>query len=470
MRSNSQNSVRIRTAPCGLAGGEASRRRAWRQGSTVPVDCGAGLLQGMLPGKVECGELRGYVLNPHGSLRAPDQCVIAPPLPARLLMHLHFDLDTFVDGLNHGVLPGPMSPTAMGSILRAFTVRALPLRGDAPCMRLPAADPLPQPHRPVHSRRQFRGSAMEATRSQEAAQLRSSRCTAIRRTGQASTATRPVSPDVEGFDDALDNYFPQIASQWDSLAHIAAGPNVFYNDRTVEDVTTGGFNTIDHVARRGIVTRGVLLDLPALSPGLDTTRGSVSITVDDLERVREAAGLSYSPGCALVIRTGFLSWYRRQDAMTRQQLSRALQAPGIEHTEEMARYLWDSGASAIVSDTFATEVWPPDWSGDAEPFGFLHRVLIGRLGFSIGELRTSKRSAKTLASMGFTSFCSRARRCMSPMASDHRRMPWVSKVENSVWGPCERSAPRTRARNSTPSFKRTQFRDLRYGRPHHVPR
>ena len=52
----------------------------------------------------------------------------------------------------------------------------------------------------------------------------------------------------------------------------------------------------------------------------------------------------------------------------------------------MARYLWDSGASAIVSDSFATEVWPPDWSDSARPFGFLHRVLIGRLGFAIGEL------------------------------------------------------------------------------------
>jgi hypothetical protein len=52
----------------------------------------------------------------------------------------------------------------------------------------------------------------------------------------------------------------------------------------------------------------------------------------------------------------------------------------------MARYLWDSGASAIVSDSFATEVWPPDWSEAARPFGFLHRVLIGRLGFAIGEL------------------------------------------------------------------------------------
>jgi hypothetical protein len=30
--------------------------------------------------------------------------VIALPVPVRLLMHLHFDLDAFVDGLNHNAL------------------------------------------------------------------------------------------------------------------------------------------------------------------------------------------------------------------------------------------------------------------------------------------------------------------------------------------------------------------------------
>jgi hypothetical protein len=192
--------------------------------------------------------------------------------------------------------------------------------------------------------------------------------------------------DVEGFDDVLDNYFPQIASQWDSLAHIAARPNVFYNNRSVEDVTQRGLNTIDHVARRGIVTRGVLLDMPAHQDSDDVTHGSVVITVDDLERVRRAHGIEYSSGCAIVIRTGFLSWYRQQDAATRIELSESMNAPGVEHSEEMARYLWNSGASAIVSDSFATEVWPPDRSHEADAFGYLHRVLIGRLGFSIGEL------------------------------------------------------------------------------------
>lgn len=196
---------------------------------------------------------------------------------------------------------------------------------------------------------------------------------------------------VVDLDDALDDFFPQISSQWDSLAHMAARPNVFYNNRSVDDVLVGGHNTIDHWTKRGVVTRAVLLDLPRAresAPDVipDTSHGPVPISVEVLEAVRRAAGTQFSPGCAVVIRTGFLEWYRGLDLEHRADLSSQLSAPGLEHSEDMARYLWDSGASAVVSDSFATEVWPPDESPGASPFGFLHRVLIGRLGFAIGEL------------------------------------------------------------------------------------
>ena len=192
---------------------------------------------------------------------------------------------------------------------------------------------------------------------------------------------------VEDFDDVLDDYFPQIASQWDSLAHIAANPGVFYNGASEQDVLERGVNTIDHWARRGIVGRGVLLDVHrSLEGANDTSHGSVALSVDDLERARVRAGVEYSPGCMVLIRTGFLAWYREQNQSVRTSLSSDLHAPGIEHTEAMARYLWDSGISAVISDSFSTEVWPPDWSEEAKPFGFLHRVLIGRLGMAIGEL------------------------------------------------------------------------------------
>lgn len=196
---------------------------------------------------------------------------------------------------------------------------------------------------------------------------------------------------VEDMDDVLDDYFPQISSQWDSLAHIAATPGVFYNNVSLDDVKTRGANTIDHLAKRGIVGRGVLLDVGRAAAqgsggGVDTSHGSISLSVADLEEARERADVSYSDGCIVLLRTGFIDWYRKQGIATREELHRDLHAPGIEHTEEMASYLWDSGVAAIASDTFAVEVWPPDMSESARPFGLLHRILIGQLGMPIGEL------------------------------------------------------------------------------------
>ncbi|MFI5034969.1 MAG: cyclase family protein [Acidimicrobiales bacterium] len=214
---------------------------------------------------------------------------------------------------------------------------------------------------------------------------------------------------VTDLDDVLDDYFPQISSQWDSLAHIPARPGVFYNGRSVEDILERGANTIDHWTRRGVVTRGVLLDLARAhrrdpSRVADTSHGAASIAVKELEAAREAAGVAYSPGCAILVRTGFVEWYRNQDAASRVALSGALAAPGLEHTEEMARYLWNSGAAAVASDTFATEVWPPDWAPAARPFGFLHRVLIGQLGFAIGELWDLEELAADCARDGVAEF------------------------------------------------------------------
>ncbi len=210
---------------------------------------------------------------------------------------------------------------------------------------------------------------------------------------------------VEDLDDVLDDYFPQIASQWDSLAHIAARPGVFYNGRSLEDVLERGFNTIDHWSRHGVVTRGVLLDVArGYAKEKRSTSFDGSISVADLEAAREAAGLSFSEGCAIVIRTGFLANYRELGDEARSTLPSDLRAPGIEHSEAMARYLWDSGAAAVISDSFATEVWPADFSEAARPFGFLHRVLIGLLGFAIGELWNLEDLAEDCATDGVFEF------------------------------------------------------------------
>ena len=93
-------------------------------------------------------------------------------------------------------------------------------------------------------------------------------------------------PGLEDLDDVYDNFYPQISSQWDSLAHVAYSPGVFYNGATDQDVLSGGRNTIDHWARRGIVARAVLLDLQrslASASGRYAPDGGAAFSVAELE-------------------------------------------------------------------------------------------------------------------------------------------------------------------------------------------
>ena len=201
----------------------------------------------------------------------------------------------------------------------------------------------------------------------------------------ASHRLIPEAGDT-GFDDELDSFNPQAGSQWDSLAHVPAWPGNFYNGVTVPQIRGEHRNTIGHWAAHGIAGRGVMLDAERFTtapPG-----EAVGFTVADLEECRRAAGAEIGPGDILVLYTGFGRWYAGQPESARAAMAddRVLTASGVEHTEAMAEYLWDSHISAIVSDGPSVEMWPPDGRRDAQPFGFLHHTLIGLFGMALGEL------------------------------------------------------------------------------------
>ncbi len=190
-----------------------------------------------------------------------------------------------------------------------------------------------------------------------------------------------------GFDDVYDNFFPQASSQWDALCHVAYAPDAFYNGATQAEIEARARNGIEHWARRGIAGRGVVLDVWRASGQAYDPGAPHPLSVDDLESARRAAGVEFRPGDVLLVHTGWLSWYAGLGSADRAELAYGtFTAVGVEHTETMAEYLWDTGASAVVSDCPAVEVWPPDGRPEAAPTGFLHRLLIGQLGFALGEL------------------------------------------------------------------------------------
>lgn len=187
------------------------------------------------------------------------------------------------------------------------------------------------------------------------------------------------------------DFNPQSSSQWDALAHVAYDMDAFYNGATLKEVLAGERNNIAAWAKKGIVTRGVLLDLErtAAAAGRPYDPGaSHAFSVADLEAAREAAGVELRPGDVLILRTGFMRWYEELPASEKERITsrEELRACGIEHTEDMARWLWESHIAAAACDCPALEVWPMDHSDEAFPFGCLHNVILGLYGMAIGEL------------------------------------------------------------------------------------
>ena len=156
------------------------------------------------------------------------------------------------------------------------------------------------------------------------------------------------APGTIGFDDVLDNFFPQGSSQWDSLGHVGYAPDVFYNGATEDDVATGRRNTIEHWARRGIAGRAVAARHgrgPWPTPDAPTIRARARRSAWRTSSwPADTPGVEFRPGDILLLHTGFAAWYREPDSAA-ERGSRSAPGPttpGLAHGEDMCRYLWDS--------------------------------------------------------------------------------------------------------------------------------
>jgi kynurenine formamidase len=182
-------------------------------------------------------------------------------------------------------------------------------------------------------------------------------------------------------EDELVGLDPQASSQWDSLRHIRAGRNGHYGGVAADDPAAAELG-IDRFAQLGFVARAVLADLPALWRARDLAVDSLSdhtVTAEDLLASVAAAGVEVRAGDLLLVRTGWLSAYRRR-GIPAESLAMPPSA-GLEASEATARLLWDWGVCAVAADNPAVEVLPGD-----PAIGSLHRRLIAGLGMPLGEL------------------------------------------------------------------------------------
>lgn len=208
-----------------------------------------------------------------------------------------------------------------------------------------------------------------------------------------------------GRDDRLDGFFPQFSSQWDGLRHVRYRQYGFWGGRQDEAIDSGGELGVEHWSRRGVVTRGVLVDVK----GFHERRGSAlapnerfPLRPEYLDEVLAAQGSVLQQGDVLLIRTGWLEWYLglTQEERTRLvgtvgQGPSALACPGLDAHQETAAWLWDHRVAGVASDNPALEALPVDKS-----VGFFHYRLIPLLGMAVGEFWNLAAIATECAGLG----------------------------------------------------------------------
>jgi kynurenine formamidase len=135
-------------------------------------------------------------------------------------------------------------------------------------------------------------------------------------------------------------------------------------------------NGIEKIAR-GVVARGVLLDLPRVKavPWLEP---GYAITVEDLEKALEVHGVETGAGDALLIRTGMMAMCRAQGGWGEYAGG---PAPGLSFTT--AGWVHARQLAAVATDTWAMEVQPHEIPETYQP---LHQVFIANMGLLIGEI------------------------------------------------------------------------------------
>lgn len=203
-------------------------------------------------------------------------------------------------------------------------------------------------------------------------------------------------------DDWLDRFYLQSTSQIDGLRHMRHPAHGFYNGVADDLIVTDGPDLgIQLVARKGIVTRGVLLDLPLfyekIGRPFDVTTNH-AISVADLRGAADLHGVELRRGDVVLMRTGWSGHYLALSAEEQAYIRAHWGSPGIEQTHDMLGFLWDNGVAMLASDNAGVEVFPVDphseFVNPAEPLpergpshnGMIHRELIALLGLPLGEL------------------------------------------------------------------------------------
>jgi kynurenine formamidase len=160
-------------------------------------------------------------------------------------------------------------------------------------------------------------------------------------------------------------------SHLDALCHVSWDGKL-YNDRPVSVVTSMGALQNDiTIGQDGIVSRGVLLDIPRLKR-VDWIEPGVAIMPSDLEAAESAAGIRVGTGDLLLIRTGR---HRRRQALGPWNASTLI--AGLHYS--CGPWLKERGVALLGSDG-VSDVRPHGVEGVSLP---IHTLTLAAMGMQL---------------------------------------------------------------------------------------
>jgi kynurenine formamidase len=190
--------------------------------------------------------------------------------------------------------------------------------------------------------------------------------------------------------------FLQGSTQYDALGHVWYDGQIWngYDART----TIGGLDkaSVEPIAERGVVGRGVLLDMARFRGKENLDKGE-TFDHTDLEACAKAQGHAIEPHDILLVRTNFLRLFHTEG----ERFYDDFVEPGLTYSPELVRWFADREFPNLVTDTMANERTYEPNTGVALP---LHCALMRNLGIALTEICDLEKLAASCAEDGQYTF------------------------------------------------------------------
>lgn len=183
---------------------------------------------------------------------------------------------------------------------------------------------------------------------------------------------------VEFADDQI-TMFLQGSTQFDALGHVWFDDKMWNGYAATESI--GGMNkaSVLPIAERGIVGRGVLLDMAAYKGKFALEKGDL-LHLDDLLGAAKQQGITIKKHDILCLRIGFLQLRLQQ---TNDEFYKDFNEPGLTYSPELVNWFHEMEIPALCTDTISNECELDPNVGVQIP---LHCALMRNLGITFNEI------------------------------------------------------------------------------------